>query len=228
MRAVVVASLLSADELERGAAAHRNVLSLKRDAPAVFTTPPSDEAIFSDEIVLRGDLGLPVVRGRAAYLEAFSALRQAAESPLVPLEFGALNCTFEPESQRLLVRWRAPLRVGNAAAGRDLELSGLSTYEIDGRGQLSSHLLSDLRVGGRQLPSSTIGSWLEVLQARGQSSPASSLMLLMETLAAAREAGDAPPPAPGGEAAAESAARGRHSSRGSGCCSSCSTASTRC
>ena len=207
MRAVVVASLLSSDELERGAAAHRNVLSLKRDAPAVFTTPPSDEAIFSDEIVLRGDLGLPVVRGRAAYLEAFSALRQAAESPLVPLEFGALNCSFEPESERLLVRWRAPLRVGNAAAGRDVELSGLSTYEIDGRGQLSSHLLSDLRVGGRQLPSSTIGSWLEVLQARGQSSPASSLMLLMETLAAAREAGDAPPPAPGGEAATESAAR---------------------
>ena len=175
------------DEFERACAAHRSITALKEDAPNTFLSAPADESIFCDDMVLRNDLGLQVVRGRSAYLEAFDVVRQASASSLVPLEVKEqVRCTFAAVAGGVDVRWRVPMRIGGAGGGANVELSGCSAYEVDARGRLRAHTLSDLRVNGRRLPSSALGAWLELLQARGPgSSPGSALLLLMDTLKAA-------------------------------------------
>ena len=176
------------DEFERACASHRTILALKKDAPNTFASPPADDTIFSEDIKLTNDLGLQVVQGRTAYLEAFNVVRQAISAPLVPIEVTKLiQCRFTPVESGVLVQWRVPIRIGSGSGGVTVELSGLSTYRLNSRGQLSDHALSDLRVNERRLPSSTLGAWLSLLQARGDvSSPASALLLLMDTMKAAR------------------------------------------
>ena len=200
-------TVLSADDFERASTAHRTILALKRDAPDAFASPPADETIFSDDIKFSNDVGLQVVSGRAAYLEALGVVRQAVASPLVPLEITErVRCKFEPNSDSVRVQWRVPVRVGGGGGGATVELSGLSTYSLNGRGKLGSHTLSDLRVNQRRLPSSTLGAWLELLQkARGPgpASPGSALLLLMETLKAERDGGEQ-----GGSSAAAEADEG--------------------
>ena len=211
-------AVLPDDEFERACASHRTILALKKDAPNTFASPPADDTIFSEDIKLTNDLGLQVVQGRTAYLEAFNVVRQAISAPLVPIEVTKLiQCRFTPVERGVLVQWRVPIRIGSGSGGVTVELSGLSTYRLNSRGQLSDHALSDLRVNERRLPSSTLGAWLSLLQARGDvSSPASALLLLMDTMKAARleqsattqEAKDAASAASVASASAASAARG--------------------
>jgi hypothetical protein len=211
-------AVLPDDEFERACASHRTILALKKDAPNTFASPPADDTIFSEDIKLTNDLGLQVVQGRTAYLEAFNVVRQAISAPLVPIEVTKLiQCRCTPVERGVLVQWRVPIRIGSGSGGVTVELSGLSTYRLNSRGQLSDHALSDLRVNERRLPSSTLGAWLSLLQARGDvSSPASALLLLMDTMKAARleqsaatqEAKDAAAAASVASASAASAARG--------------------
>ena len=147
--------------LSEACAAHRSITALKEDAPNTFLSAPADESIFCDDMVLRNDLGLQVVRGRSAYLEAFDVVRQASASSLVPLEVKEqVQCTFAAVAGGVDVRWRVPMRIGGAGGGANVELSGCSAYEVDARGRLRAHTLSDLRVNGRRLPSSALGAWL--------------------------------------------------------------------
>jgi hypothetical protein len=183
--------MLTEDEFQRACKAHRTIQTLKQDAPNTFASPPTNEDIFSDDIKLSNDVGLQVVSGRAAYLEAFIVARQAIMSPLVPFEVtGLVQCDFTSTVSGVRVQWRVPMRIGGGGGGATVQLSGLSTYRINRRGKLSSHALSDLRVNQRRLPSSTLGAWLGLLQARGSgTSPGIALMALMDTLKAERRQG---------------------------------------
>ena len=106
-----------------------------------------------------------------------------------------------------------------------MELSGTSTYALDADGKFAAHDLSDLRLDGRRLPSSTLAEVLALAQRRsgtssasaavagaGGASPVEILGLLAQALqqppadAAADADADASdgvaawPPPPGGEA----------------------------
>ena len=88
-------AVLTEDEFQRACKAHRTIQTLKQDAPNTFLSPPTNEDIFSDDVKLSNDVGLQVVSGRAAYLEAFIVARQAMMSPLVPFEVtGLVQCDF--------------------------------------------------------------------------------------------------------------------------------------
>ena len=187
--------------------AHRDDPRTQAGRADAFASPPADETIFSDDIKFSNDVGLqaslaaPHISRRSAWCVRRSRRRSC------PLEITErVRCKFEPNSDSVRVQWRVPVRVGGGGGGATVELSGLSTYSLNGRGKLGSHTLSDLRVNQRRLPSSTLGAWLELLQkARGPgpASPGSALLLLMETLKAERDGGEQ-----GGSSAAAEADEG--------------------
>ena len=170
---------LSDEEFARRCTAHRNIMQLRLDAPRALIAPP-DASIFSEDLCLRGDLGQTLARGRESYLAAFAAVARFTSSPLVPLQVGELECEFLSGDGDLTVRWRTTVATG--LLDSSVAVTGESLYEIDGSGQLCSHTLSDLRLDGRRLPSSTLSAWLGAVQRRNPSTPGEALALLAETL----------------------------------------------
>ena len=199
----VIASLpptfLLADEFDRARSTHASILQLRRDAPRAFSAPPSGEYL-ADTILLRGDFKQELARGREAYQRVFSAIARVNTSPLVPLAAGQVVATFEPARDSLRVCWRTSVRpsspmlsrLGDVAAASEFELTGVSTYTLDEKGVFSEHVISDLRVNGRRLPSSEFGEWLDLLERRAPSTPAAALALIGATLRG--PAGPPPPP----------------------------------
>ena len=179
-------SFLSGANFSRACAAHRSIARLRESAPGTFSAPqPAD--IFADAIVLTGDLGLELVRGREAYLAAFAGVARINGSPLLPLEAGELEIShLTPHTNAVQVDWRVPVRIGASLlpAASNVDLSGTSFYALDDQGKLSSHRLSDLRLDNRRLPSSIIGEFLALAQRRGapSGSPVELVSLLAQAL----------------------------------------------
>ena len=170
---------LSDEEFARRCTAHRNIMQLRLDAPRALSSPPG-ASIFSEDVCLRGDLGQTLARGRESYLAAFAAVARFTSSPLVPLQTGELECEFVTGENELTVRWRTT--VATSLIDSSVAVTGESLYEIDANGQLCSHTLSDLRLDGNRLPSSTLSAWLGAVQKRNPSTPGEALALLAETL----------------------------------------------
>uniref|UniRef100_A0A7S4BIP1 Uncharacterized protein n=2 Tax=Chrysotila carterae TaxID=13221 RepID=A0A7S4BIP1_CHRCT len=197
-------SFLIPREFSLGLTAHRSIQQLLREAPNAFNEIPAP-SIYSKSVVLRGDLGQELARGRDAYLQLFNGIAQLNSSPLVPLTAGKLRLSLldEGSSVRLFkVQWEVPLKTQIARgadgaqvydgfkaesqslptpAANQLLLSGVSTYELDEYGLVSAHTLSALCLNGRQLPSSTLGQWLALNQG-AVDTPAKALSLLSKAM----------------------------------------------
>lgn len=175
--------------------AHEHVLMLKRDAPLAFRAAPTGASCFSEDIILRGDFKQTLARGRDAYLRVLAAVARLNTSPLVPFEAGEIDSELDPRADQLIVRWAVPVTLpaslralsqlaseDGAAERSSFPLSGVSAYQLDARGYFCEHVVSDVRIAGRRLPSSELGAWLELLQQRAPAAPAAALALLGQTL----------------------------------------------
>ena len=75
---------LSADAFAAAVSEDKCTQKLLQYAPAAFRGLPP-ESVVAEDVVLRGDLGQELARGREAYLSAFSTVASLNDSPLVPL-----------------------------------------------------------------------------------------------------------------------------------------------
>ena len=218
----IPSGFLAPANFSRALSQHRTVAALQTYAPSAFAMPP-DSSILADDIFLAGDLGQILAKGKDAYVNAFTGLARMNGSPLLPLRAGDVAATFEPEADAVTVRWKVPVRGGGGGGGggslptfdpvamspfaRGFTLSGVSTYAFESddaasRRRLASHRITDLRVDGRQLPSSFLG---EVVTQRGGSMGGGGGMELLAALGSALATAPSSPSSPSSSSSSSSA-----------------------
>ena len=138
--------------------------------------------------------------------KAVAALNTSPLLDVAGLRAGELQCDYSIGPDAVSVRWSAPLTpasTGISAALPAAALSGVSTYTLAADGRLCRHELSNLRLNGRRLPSSTLAEWLRLYRRSSPASPAEAFATAAELLAAV--GAEAPPPAEGGGEGGEGA-----------------------
>ena len=120
-------TFLEEKAFRRSSAAARTVSALRREAPRTFASAPDVAAfgaIFTEGVVLRGDLGQPLVRGREEYVRLFRQLAELNAAPLNPWRLGEVKTAFsaglsadESSCNLLLVRWEVEVTVRSADGG---------------------------------------------------------------------------------------------------------------
>ena len=216
----IPSGFLAPANFSRARSQHRTVAALQTYAPSAFAMPP-DSSILADDIFLAGDLGQILAKGKDAYVNAFTGLARMNGSPLLPLRAGDVAATFERDDA--VTSDGRCLRGGGGGGGggslptfdpvamspfaRGFTLSGVSTYAFESddaasRRRLASHRITDLRVDGRQLPSSFLG---EVVTQRGGSMGGGGGMELLAALGSALATAPSSPSSPSSSSSSSSA-----------------------
>eukprot|EP00965_Chrysotila_dentata_P209608 6185395-Pleurochrysis_carterae.AAC.1 len=97
-------SFLTPREFSLGLTAHRSIQQLLREAPNAFNEIPAP-SIYSKSVVLRGDLGQDLARGRDAYLQLFNGIAQVETLTMSTL---FILVTSEQLSAGATHSWEAP------------------------------------------------------------------------------------------------------------------------